>query len=441
MKYSQFNSIVPMSGNYALFNALHQKVIFLEGALYDVLMAAVTEIDTLQHIHPDLYTYLVEQDYVVDDEIDEIDIVKRLSKTVDNNYSSFILTINPNMMCNFGCYYCYETHIAKSRMDNNTIERIRSFITRTVNDNRLEYFPIAFFGGEPLLYFYKDVVPIIEHYVAQCLSKGLSPSVSFTTNGYLVNKDFIDYFKQKGIECSLQITLDGFREKHDRVRFTKTGKGSYQSIIGNIHLLLLNHFFVRLRINYTDQNLDDIHRVAEDLTELPEELRRRFLLLDFHRVWQNDRRDDIGKVLDEQMGRISRLGFTISSKYSPDNVINSCYADKLNSVVINYNGDIYKCTARDFTGSNRAGFIDDDGKLVWDDGYLDRRMEAKFHNAPCLKCRILPVCNGGCSQHALEHLKNGTEYCVYFGDETEKDKVVLSKIQDILRNDGQSSQI
>jgi len=68
---------------------------------------------------------------------------------------------------------------------------------------------------------------------------------------------------------------------------------------------------------------------------------------------------------------------------------------------------------------------------MWDDGYLDRRMSAKFRNPPCLRCRILPLCNGGCSQHALEHLDR-SEYCVYFGDEREKDKVVISKIQEIL---------
>ncbi len=108
----------------------------------------------------------------------------------------------------------------------------------------------------------------------------------------------------------------------------------------------------------------------------------------------------------------------------------SCYADKVNSAVINYNGDVYKCTARDFLKDQREGFINEEGKLVWENGNLERRMSSKFQNPPCLRCKILPICNGGCSQHALEN--SGKAYCVFDGIELEKDKVVESKINEIV---------
>ena len=52
-------------------------------------------------------------------------------------------------------------------------------------------------------------------------------------------------------------------------------------------------------------------------------------------------------------------------------------------MVINYNADIYKCTARDFTKQNRARYIDDEGELIWENDYLERRMVSKFQNKPC----------------------------------------------------------
>ena len=117
---------------------------------------------------------------------------------------------------------------------------------------------------------------------------------------------------------------------------------------------------------------------------------------------------------------------------TPDNVRSSCYADKRNSAVINYNGDLFKCTARDFTTAKRAGYINESGDLIWEDNYLERRMNTKFKNKPCLSCRLLPICNGGCSQHAMEAEESQTEYCVYYGDDRLKDDIVISKIKSIV---------
>jgi uncharacterized protein len=57
-------------------------------------------------------------------------------------------------------------------------------------------------------------------------------------------------------------------------------------------------------------------------------------------------------------------------------------------------------------------------------------MNIKFKNKPCLSCRILPICNGGCSQHAIE--MSGQEYCIYDGNDIQKDIVVLRTIETIL---------
>ncbi|HSC36833.1 MAG TPA: SPASM domain-containing protein, partial [Chitinophagaceae bacterium] len=254
--------------------------------------------------------------------------------------------------------------------------------------------------------------------------------VSFTTNGYLINQEFVDYFKNKQISCSLQITLDGYREKHDLVRFVSAKKGSYTEIINNIRLLVSNGFVVRLRINYTDKNIEDTYRIAEEFADIDPALRNSCLMFDYHRVWQDSKVDDLNIVVDDNIEKLRDNGYNVMHK-SPNNVRDSCYADKRNSAVINYNGDIFKCTARDFTTVQRAGFVDDDGNLIWENDYLNKRMAVKFNNKPCLSCRIMPLCNGGCSQHALDHLGNG-DYCVFFGDEGEKDKVVKSKVEEIL---------
>lgn len=430
MKFSQFNSIIPYEDKFALFNSFTQKVLFLVPELKELLIAGISEgIENMNDVHPSFYQYLVENEFVIDSSLNEFEKVKALSKSVDENNQKYVLTINPTMNCNFKCWYCYETHIKQSKLTREMIGRIQTFISATADKEELKNFSLSFFGGEPLLYFKKDVVPIIDYFVEKCRQRNLFFDISFTTNGYLVDQDFIDYFNSKNIKCGLQITLDGYKEEHDKVRYVSKTKGSYEEIIRNIRLLIQNNFHVRLRVNYTDKNIHNTGKIAEEFADLPKEAQDN-IMFDFHRVWQDSKVDDTSTHLDNELDIIRDQGFNATGGYSPNNVKESCYADKRNSAVINYNGDIYKCTARDFTTPNRAGYINENGELVWNDGYLDKRMSSKFNNKPCKSCRIMPLCNGGCSQHAMEKL--GEDYCVYHGDENEKSKVVKTKIDEIL---------
>ena len=392
MKYSQFNSIIPFEDKFALYNSYSQKVIFLEETLRDILNAAKQEgIINLKDVHPTFYDYLVEESFVIPEFTDEVGLIREMVEKVDNNTTSFMLTINPSMNCNFKCWYCYETHVKGSKLDEEMIENINKFVTATASKKDMQSFSLSFFGGEPLLYFTKDVIPIILNYKNQCIKNNIPTTISFTTNGYLINDDFISFFKNNSLTCALQITLDGYKEKHDLVRFVSANKGSYEVIIKNIKLLINNGFFVRLRINYTDKNISDTYKIGEEFLDIPEEIRSNLLMIDYHRVWQNDKVDEVYITLNENIEQLQSNGINVSSKYSPDNVRDSCYADKRNSAVINYNGDIFKCTARDFTNVKRAGFLNSEGELIWENDYLEKRMQVKFNNKPCLTCPIMPL--------------------------------------------------
>jgi uncharacterized protein len=434
MKYSQFNAIIPYGNDcYALYNSFEQRVIFLAEELKQILENSVKQgVDTLQEIHPTFFNYLLENKYLVANDLNEINAVKKISKKVDNNSSQFFLTINPTMNCNFKCWYCYETHIRKSRIDENTSESIKNFIAKTAGNRKLKYFHLSFFGGEPLLYFKHDVVPIIEYFLSVCKEKGINYGIGFTTNGYLIDDNLIDFFNSNEIKPSFQITFDGYKDAHDTVRYATKTRGTYDTIVENCKKLLKNDFSVRARINYTDKNIADCFKIIDDFADVSENNKKENLIFDFHRVWQNDSADDTSDLMKDNAKKMRDNGFRTSVKFSPNNVLQSCYADKNNSAVINYNSDIYKCTARDFLPENRVGYLSAEGVLVWNEGYLQRRSNAKFHNAPCLKCCILPLCNGGCSQHALEHLEIGDDYCVFHADKGEIERIIRTKIEEIL---------
>jgi uncharacterized protein len=149
----------------------------LKPSLRLLLKAAIVNgIDGLKGAHPTFYDYLIEQQFIVDDSADEVRTVKRLAEEIDGDKSSFFLIVNPNMTCNFKCYYCYETHVNRSRISSAVANKIKKFISNTIEEGHIKTFPISFFGGEPLLYFRKDVAPIIDWYAIKCRSKGVVPA-------------------------------------------------------------------------------------------------------------------------------------------------------------------------------------------------------------------------------------------------------------------------
>lgn len=431
IKYSQFNTIIPFEQEYALYNSFTQKVIFIVSELKDLLDASLNEgVEKIINYHPSFYNYLITNEFLINENIDELEKVKTLSKKHLENKNEFLLTINPTMNCNFKCWYCYETHIKNSKLDVDGVERIKKFIKNIAEDRDIKRIPLSFFGGEPLLYFEKNIIPIVDFYHEQCLKNNIHPEIGFTTNGFLINERFIDYFNEKKIDCSFQITLDGHKEDHNKVRFVNSKTGSYDKIVQNIHSLVKNQYLVSVRVNYTDKNIKESKKIIYDFLSLPKEIKENYLIIDFHRVWQNENGLNIDDELKEIMNILRKNHFNVEGRHSSlNNVKSPCYADTRNSVTINYNGDIYKCTARDFTKENREGYIDENGNLKWENDSLNKRLESKFKNAPCLKCKILPICNGGCSQAAIENVNN--EYCIFGFDEAEKDKIIQQKIAEI----------
>jgi len=72
--------------------------------------------------------------------------------------------------------------------------------------------------------------------------------------------------------------------------------------------------------------------------------------------------------------------------------------------VINYNGDVFKCTARDFADRiNRVGYLSNDGIIYWDSNLHKLRFnKSSIENEFCSECKFVPLCFGSCSQKRIE---------------------------------------
>ena len=419
MKMSKFNSVIQLGKNKSiLYNSLSdQFVVFSRGT--DLIL------DGMKEGRRKLYRDLVKISALVPDKTDEDSELRKRHERALMDDTSYTLMINPTVNCNFRCWYCYESHRDKSLMDERVLMKTKKFIDRVVTENKkLKNLNFSFFGGEPLLGFKNVVKPIMRHAAEICRKNGIDTSYFFTTNGYLINGEMINFFKEFE-NIGFQITLDGNRELHDKTRFNPDGTGSYDKIILNIKSLVDINYRITIRINYTDRNIKSINDIIADLEIIPEE-KRKLIAVDFQRVWQEKNGKNVEDIVSDIIERFISRGFNAYEYKTISNAsLFPCYADKKNEVLINYNGDVFKCTARDFETAQREGYLNDNAEIVWEKFSFDERYKRKYTNKSCLACRIMPICMGGCSQKHIEILEQ--DYCLRNYSEQKKDEVILDR--------------
>lgn len=420
MKQSLYNNFVPYNEKIVGYNALKNSFILLEQELYELYQAAVREnsINDLKEIHTEFFEFMVNKGFFVGQAIDEFKKVKALQRKIDNKNDFFDLFINPTMNCNFKCWYCYEEHIKDSKMSKEMMDSVVALTQIIIKENKsIKRFYLSWFGGEPLLQFKPVVLPLLKTISTICAKNNIKFNSGFTTNGLLINQEMIDYFKIYNVD-QLQITLDGIQPLHDTIRFISKNKGSYTEIVQNIILLAKNDLQVIVRINCTDETLKGIDSIMNSFAGLPKNVKRN-ISFTFHRIWQVESKLDVD--VSYYINKYNGLDFNVTG-VSIDSFRDSCYADKKNQAIINYNGEVFKCSARDFKTSNKDGVITNKGEILWNEKF-DERMNIKLKNIPCQTCSILPLCGGGCSQIALEN--KDQDYCMYDYDERKKKKLVL----------------
>lgn len=122
------------------------------------------------------------------------------------------------------------------------------------------------------------------------------------------------------------------------------------------------------------------------------------------RVWQTiNQEDDLDDVIENEVALIEKEGISVSHNTYSYGKGCICYADSQRQSVVNYDGMLYKCTARDFTNiAHSVGYLNDKGEPCWNDNYYKHFLKAPFDNPTCRSCEYVPACLGVCSQKYIE---------------------------------------
>lgn len=398
MKASRFNILIERSGSVIVYNTLRSTFLIISRQNASKLQRGCC--NESDYANKELYKAFLDKMIIVHKGLDELEEVRSTLMRTNHSMSRFDLIVCPTLACNFSCWYCYEDHTDAATIGQAGINGIVSFVQRILTRQEIKEFALMFFGGEPMLCYSKTIRPILEHVYPQMEERGVDFSVGITTNGSLLSKDRLLFLKRFGVK-SLQITLDGNKERHNRIRYALSGDDSYTKIVENIREALLLSINVSVRLNISkDTNLDvgALLTVFDDLDASA----KGHLAFSVHRVWQEEL--SVNKTVERIVTEIRDHGYKSASYFtSPSSIWNTCYADRKNHLTVNPRGRIYKCTACDFSEGHLEGVMNVDGHISWTPQHVKRMKASPLNVESCRKCTILPICAGGCSQRLLEH--------------------------------------
>jgi uncharacterized protein len=162
--------------------------------------------------------------------------------------------------CNMGCSYCFEKHVPiyqnPNLMTRERADEVLAWFFRHHEGSRAH---IQLYGGEPLLNW-PVLVYVVEKVEAWAEQNRFELTKYLITNGTLLAADRIAFLKAHRV--SVQVSVDGDAETHDRFRVLKSGKPTMERIRPNIDELVHQEADFNLRAVLTSGQLDP--RVVTD---------------------------------------------------------------------------------------------------------------------------------------------------------------------------------
>ena len=337
--------------------------------------------------------------FLLDDEVDELGLLKVRNRSARFDPRYLRLTILPTLKCNFRCVYCYEGR-KDATMSEETIKGLVEFVRKKTEN--VETITVSWYGGEPLLVL--DAITYLHNEFEKiCNANGCKYyAAGIITNGYLLTKEVGQRLHTLGID-TVQVTLDGPRDVHDQRRSLLNGKGTFDRIMDNLCQVVDIFKTISIRVNTDKTNEDRVLGVLDQLEErgLKGKLGVYFARVRAHTVacanitgscfMDQDYSDLEVKLTKQSLEKGFNLTKHPKLKYS------YCDADQVNSFVVGPDGYLFKCWSDPGDVTQAVGHISDPVKygekkknvfkwLAWD----------VFEREECRKCDILPICMGGC---------------------------------------------
>lgn len=375
MKFSKYIVHIEDEGKVIIYNTANSGTARIDKELFEKIQSS-----GIENLSDKEYDFLSQAGFIVPDDYDE-KIIRNIEKNIIN--SGVHLTFITTEDCNFRCPYCYENH-KKDAISIDVYDRILIFLQKTNKD----FLSVSWFGGEPTLKM-KEIEYFM--YKVKSLNKFKTVAGSITTNGFLLSKK---NFKRL-IECGVnffQVTIDGVKEEHDKFRHLQNGAGTFDTIVSNLKDILRTDydFYFLIRNNYNQNS--DLVRYVEFIYSIIGIDKRFKIIFASTGTWSSDGKDipvsSKNHGLEKAYQRAKELGLSIEESAGVQNSF--CCANLEDSYVVNYKGELLKCTVKLDWDKNIIGHISENGEFIFNDNLQMWRSIEDLQK--CQNCNVRPLC-------------------------------------------------
>lgn len=390
---SFYNFFLPIENGYILYNTFTGAILAADEELKDAM-------EDPESLPQEIREKLTGAGCITEN--DELLQYRFLHNRMKYSQSHLGFHIVLTYACNLRCPYCYEGQEKDTKsFDEKTMDRLIEFMKSSLKATGAKGIDVSLYGGEP---FIKEDMAIkaMDEMYDYCKENNLTYSTGAITNGTRITDDLIDRFTK--YDTRMQITLDGPKDLHDRSRFYPGGRGTYEEIMEN--LLKLQEKKVKAHLRLTTNKL-----TAPRMEELLEDLKARGIGLpvDFGitTAWTEGcksfsenciRDEELIDILPSLWELAAKRGYSIYVKPSTSYI--SCGSITEHAYVVDPYLDVYNCW--DFIGHKelRSGYIDEENRLRWENNHFAILSREPWSNERCRECKVLPICNGGCTAKA-----------------------------------------
>lgn len=232
MKPSYYNHIIYDATYSYWYNALTNAFFRISINTGRKLLKCLDEPEEIKNNFPNLYAKLEGGGFIVDDDLNEFEIIERRYQESINDKNAFIIIV-PTLNCNYKCWYCIQDHIP-SLMSEEVISRVLKHIDYLIEKEGISSLRLEWFGGEPLMYFNKIVLPISKYAFDKCQKANIPFNNGATTNAYFLTEEKFSDMKKIRFN-SFQITIDGNKTFHDEVKKMDGLVSSFNHALININ--------------------------------------------------------------------------------------------------------------------------------------------------------------------------------------------------------------
>lgn len=300
-----------------------------------------------------------------------------------------MLLIYPTYQCNVRCWYCIQNH-QDVVMSNDVIHKVKAHVKRILETNKkLKNFHISWFGGEPLLE-YNTIIDITNYTLHLCNKHNVIFSASITTNGILLSEERIKHFKELNLN-HYQITIDGHREKHNKVKRLNK-QSAFDLTVNNIkHIAEINpEATINMRINYDNNCIPQ--KIMTDINSIiPEWLRKNITIVPC-KIWQVEQ----SQISSDILSQIRIMGKGNLYNYGGC-TMGICYVERKHFETIYPNGSVGKCDNDDM--DDARGYLTIKGDVKWEKEYLFDKKRYLTQNHLVKNANIYPYVGGPALGH------------------------------------------